>query len=404
MLRTAIVGCGKIADDHAAQILRISGAQIVAACDREPLMAEQFAERFAVKQTFADLDELIRACRPDVVHITTPPQSHYMLARKCLEQEISVYVEKPFTVTLEEAAFLIGLAEQSKAKLTVGHDLQFSHVARRLRTLVRKGYVGARPIHLESYYCYDLSDVRYARALLADKDHWARQLPGGLLHNLISHGIARISEYLTGDTPDVWAHGFTSPALLEMGEKQMIDELRAIIRDVRGTTAYFTFSSQMHPLLNQFRLYGSANGLVLDEDEQSLVKLRGARFKSYAEKFLPPVLLAKQQVSNLGYNLGKFLSADFHMKSGMKYLIEAFYHSVLGQAPVPIPYQEIQLTATIMDRIFAQTTAAAAQAERVPAQGKTDFPVGASSAPLRSGSPHIRGGEGPLRQVTIDQR
>ncbi len=37
MLKVAIVGCGKIADSHAAQIQRIKGCEIVGVCDREPL-------------------------------------------------------------------------------------------------------------------------------------------------------------------------------------------------------------------------------------------------------------------------------------------------------------------------------------------------------------------------------
>ena len=42
------------------------------------------------------------------------------------------------------------------------------------------------------------------------------------------------------------------------------------------------------------------------------------------------------------------------MKSGMKYLIEAFYRSIVDGAPDPIPHQEIVRTARIMDAIFAQ--------------------------------------------------
>jgi hypothetical protein len=110
----------------------------------------------------------------------------------------------------------------------------------------------------------------------------------------------------------------------------------------------------MRPSLNQFRLYGPRNGLLLDEDEQSLLKLRGTRFKSYAEKFIPPVLLAGQHLGNLGRNVRQFLAADFHMKSGMKCLIESFYHSIATGGPLPISYREILLTSRIMDAIFEQ--------------------------------------------------
>ena len=43
------------------------------------------------------------------------------------------------------------------------------------------------------------------------------------------------------------------------------------------------------------------------------------------------------------------------MKSGLKYLIEAFYRSIAQGVPLPIPYREIVLTARIMDEIFEQT-------------------------------------------------
>ena len=354
MLNVAIVGCGKIADAHASQILRISGCEIVGVCDREPLMAKQFYERFPVKNHFEDLAELLSEARPDVVHVTTPAETHYSIARFCLEKGCHVYVEKPVTLHAGEAETLVALAEDRELKLTAGHDDQFSHVARRMRTLVQAGYLGGPPVHMESSFCYDLGDPAYARALLSDKNHWVRRLPGRLLHNIISHGIARIAEFLTSDAPEVIAHGFVSPLLRDMGESEIVDELRAIIRDGKGTTAYFTFSSQMRPVLHEFRIYGPRNGLILDQDQETLIKVRGTRFKSYAEKFIPPVALASQYLGNLKTNIGTFLRRDFHMKAGMKCLIESFYRSIAQNEPPPIPYREILLTARIMDSIFDQ--------------------------------------------------
>ena len=55
MLRVAIVGCGKIADAHAAQIQHIPGRQRLAVCDQDELMARQFCERFAVEAHFSDV-------------------------------------------------------------------------------------------------------------------------------------------------------------------------------------------------------------------------------------------------------------------------------------------------------------------------------------------------------------
>ena len=354
MLKVGIVGCGKIADSHAAQIARIKDCKIVAVCDQEELMARQFAERFDVKDRFTDLRELLQTARPDVVHLTTPPQSHFALARQCLDAGCHVYVEKPFTLTTAEAEQLLEFASQKGLKVTAGHDDQFRHAARRMRALVQNGYLGGPPVHMESYYCYELGEG-YAKALLADKQHWVRKLPGQLLHNIISHGIARIAEFITDDNPTVLVHAFVSPFLRRLGEEEIVDELRVIISTEDGTTAYFTFSSQMRPSLHEFRLYGPRNGLVLNQDHETMIPLRGHRYKSYLEFFVPPLTFARQYLANWSTNLRTFLNADFHMKSGMKYLIEAFYRSIRDNLPPPIPYREIILTARIMEKIFDQT-------------------------------------------------
>jgi len=354
MLKVAIVGCGKIADSHASQIQRIAGCEIVGVCDKEELMAKQLYDRFHVKQYFSDLNELLDETHPDVVHITTPPQNHFETGRQCLEMGCHIYVEKPFTLHTTEAEKLIALANQTGRKLTVGHDEQFSHVERRMRKLVRDGYLGGPPVHLESAWCYDLGDVAYAKALLGDKRHWARTLPGGLLHNTISHGIAKVAEFLTSDSPHVIAHGFVSPFLKKIGEYEIIDELRVIIHEEQGTTAYFTFSSQMRPSLHQLRIYGQQNGLLLDEDQRILIKLPGKRFKSYAEKFIPSLINVEQYLSNFFTNVRLFLAMDFHMDSDKKHLIESFYRSIIDGRPVPIPYREILLNSRIMDAIFEQ--------------------------------------------------
>ena len=336
MLRVAIIGCGKIADSHAEQIQRIPDCRIVAVCDREELMAKQLFDRFPIDQYFSDVHELLEKTQPDVVHITTPPQSHFELAKLCLQQDRHVYLEKPFTLNTEDAQTLIATAEEKDLKITAGHDDQFRHAARRMRQAVANGYLGGGPVHMESYYCYDLRQSGgYVAALLGDKRHWVRQLPGGLLHNIISHGIARIAEFLNSDAPNVVAHGFVSPFLRELGEEEIIDELRVIINDENRTTAYFTFSSQMQPSLHQFRIYGPKNGLILDQDNETLILLRGRRYKSYAEHFVPPFIFAKQYLGNVLRNGRKFLARDFQMKSGMKYLIESFYRSIVDRYSAP---------------------------------------------------------------------
>ncbi len=357
MLKVAIIGCGKIADAHASLIQHIKDCEIAGVCDAEPLMAKQLFERFPVKAYFSDVDDLLTRARPDVVHITTPPESHFPLAARCLDAGAHVYVEKPFTLNTQDARKLVAYAAEKGRKLTVGHDAQFSPGARRFRKMIGEGYLGGDPIHMESYYCYDLTAPGYAKALLGDKHHWVRRLPGKLLHNIISHGIAKLAEYFKTDQPLVMAHGFVSELLKEIGEHDVVDELRVILSEERGPTAYFTFSSQMRPSVHQLRIFGPSQGLMFDQDQEVVIPLKGERLKSYLEKFVSPVQLGGEYLRESRRNVGLFLAKDFHMGSGMRWLIRSFYDSIRTDGPVPIPYREIILTATIMDSIFEQVNA-----------------------------------------------
>jgi hypothetical protein len=96
-------------------------------------------------------------------------------------------------------------------------------------------------------------------------------------------------------------------------------------------------------------------------DQETLIKLRGARYKSYAEKFVPPIVLAGQYLGNASLNLKTFLGNDFHMKSGLKFLIESFYRSIIEGTPEPIPYREILLTSRIMEAIFKSLSESVAE-------------------------------------------
>jgi predicted dehydrogenase len=317
-------------------------------------MAKQLGERFGISACFADVNEMLRAVSPDVVHITTPPQSHHSLARRCLESGCHVYLEKPFTITADEAGSLVQLAEDRGLKITAGHNYQFTLEMLEMRRLVSDGYLGGRPIHLESYWSYDLGGSMYAGAFLGSRAHWLRELPGQLFQNIISHGIAKLAEFLDDDVRLIVATAHRSPQLGDDGASDLMDELRVLLQDKQGTTAMFCFSTQFKPALNRLRIYGPRNSLTVDILTGTLVRSPGAWYKSYLTYFIPPIRNASEHFRNACRNVTNFARRRLYQDFGMKELIERFYNSVRLGKPLPIPYREILLTARIMDEIFAQ--------------------------------------------------
>jgi len=354
MLKIAIAGAGKVADQHVQAIHRIPDCKIVAVCDREPLMAKQLGERFGISGCFSDLEEMLQSTSPDVVHITTPPQSHYSLAKQCLESGRHVYVEKPFSTMASEAESLIELAEGCGLKITVGHNYQFTLEMLEMRRLVSEGYLGGRPIHLESYWSYDLGGSMYAGAFLGSRAHWLHELPGQLFHNIISHGIAKVAEFLDDDVPLIVATAHRSSQLSHRGGSDLMDELRVLLRDKQETTALFCFSTQFKPALNRLRIYGPRNSLMVDILTGTLVRNPGASYKSYLTYFIPPLNNTREYFRNLRLNVANFIRQRLYQDFGMKELIERFYNTIRTGGPPAIPYREIILTARIMDEIFAQ--------------------------------------------------
>jgi predicted dehydrogenase len=353
MLKIAIVGCGKVADQHVHAIRRIADCEIVALCDRELLMAKQLGERFAISACFSQLREMLKVASPDVVHITTPPEGHYSLAAESLNAASHVYVEKPFTITAGEAEGLVQLAEDRGLKVTVGHNYQFTLEMLEMRRLVKGGFLGGKPVHLESYWSYDLGDLRYACAFLGNRTHWVRQLPGQLFHNIISHGIAKLTEFLDDELVEIVATAHQSEQLRSLAAGNVLDELRVLIRDKVGVTAFFSFSTQIKGL-NQLRIYGPANSITADIITGSLVRNANRSYKSYLTYFIPPLMNAREHFRNSRRNVANFLRRRLYQDFGMKELIERFYNSIRLGDPLPIPYREILLTARIMDEIFAQ--------------------------------------------------
>ena len=79
-MKAALIGAGQIARQHLTCLKALPGVELAAICDLSPATAEAAAERYGIRDWFTDHRALLEKARPDVVHVTTPPTSHFGLA------------------------------------------------------------------------------------------------------------------------------------------------------------------------------------------------------------------------------------------------------------------------------------------------------------------------------------
>src|ERR1700722_14587480 len=100
-LRTALIGCGKIGQTHAAALRDLPESQFVAVCDRDPQRAATFAERFGVRP-YSDLGAMLKDTAPQAVTICTPHPLHAEAVIQAAAAGASALVEKPLAASLAD--------------------------------------------------------------------------------------------------------------------------------------------------------------------------------------------------------------------------------------------------------------------------------------------------------------
>ena len=141
MMRTAIVGCGVIADVHARCLTQMENCSIVAFADIKKERAEDFVERFGGK-AYTDYLEMLEQEKPDVLHICTPHYLHVPMAIAGLKAGVNVFMEKPPVISWEQLEELKTAAEQAQGKLGFCFQNRYNACVRKAKELIDSGVAG----------------------------------------------------------------------------------------------------------------------------------------------------------------------------------------------------------------------------------------------------------------------
>lgn len=133
-IRTGVIGVGYLGQFHAEKYASLPNAALAGVVDPDRARASLIADKLNTR-AFGDPAELVG--HVDAVSIVAPTIHHHRIAKQFLDAGVHVLLEKPITVTLDEAADLIGLAERKKIILQIGHIERFNPALASLKPLLK---------------------------------------------------------------------------------------------------------------------------------------------------------------------------------------------------------------------------------------------------------------------------
>lgn len=140
MIKVGLIGFGLAGRAFHAPVIRaVPGMRLAAILQRS---GNEAAEKYPDVRIVRSVEELLAIGEIRLVVIATPNDTHFALAKQCLEAGKDVVVDKPFTTTLEEAKGLVKFAKEAGRLITVYQNRRYDGDFQAIRKLVEEGTLG----------------------------------------------------------------------------------------------------------------------------------------------------------------------------------------------------------------------------------------------------------------------
>ncbi len=249
-IRVGAIGCGYWGPNLIRNFIEIPNAEMVAVADLDQKLLDRLESRFPqIQNTTTNYRDLFEMDL-DAVIIATPPQTHFVLAKDCMENGLHVLVEKPLTLDSNEAKGLVDIAAKHDRILMVGHVFEYNTAVLALKDLIKSGELG------DIYY------IDFIRASLG-----LFQTKANVLWDLAPHDISILRFLLDADPITISSTGLSC--------------VNNGIEDVAYTT--FTFpnrvlahirSSWLDPNKNRSVTIVGSKKMVVYDDLEPLEKIK----------------------------------------------------------------------------------------------------------------------------------
>ena len=257
MIKTAVLGLGKMGLSHLAIARAHPDIDLVAGCDSNSYLTDVLAQYSGLK-CYGDFDRLLAEEKLDALLVATPSKFHAAMVEKALERGLHVFCEKPFVLDPEDGYRLAELAEQKKLVNQVGYHYRFVGAFQEAARIVRSGALGeVHHVRIEAY-----GPV----VLRPSGSTWrsTKTEGGGALYDYACHALD-LMNFVAG-TPG----GVNGVVRHSVFSRDVDDEVYALFRYPGGASAQLSvnWSDESHRKMSTaITVWGSRGRLSADRQE-----------------------------------------------------------------------------------------------------------------------------------------
>jgi len=273
MLKGGVIGFGRMGVTHYSILNTHPDVQFVAVCDSSKFILKNL-KRYTSLKLFTDYRKMFDEVEIDFVIVATPTIYHTEIVKVAIEGGLHMFVEKPFSLTVEEGEKIVAMLESKDIVNQVGYFLRFNEVFRMVKKLITDGLIG-EVVHYKN--------EMYGRTVLkASKSSWRSkvEMGGGCMLDFASHCIDS-SDYLFGPTEEV------SGSILKcIYSANVEDAVYTMLKHKNSTSGSIMVNwsdeSYRRPF-NRIEVFGTKGKIIADRQEFRLY-LREADNNSHFEK------------------------------------------------------------------------------------------------------------------------
>lgn len=273
-LRTAIVGCGKVASTHALAYRALPNSEFVGACDISEERAQKLGAKFGVK-AYTNLAEMLEREKVDVLSVCTQHTVHPAAVAEAAAAGVHVISEKPMAVDLVSCDRAIGAARDAGIKLGVVSQRRWYEPCLRMKQAIDAGKLGKPVLAMvtmlgwrePSYYLLD-----------SWRGTWEGE-GGGVVVSQAPHYLDLLCWFM-GPVAEIYAYwdNYNHPGI------EVDDTVVASVRFKNGGMGSIVLSNSQRPgLCGKIHIHGSSGASVGAETDSG-----GPFISGVTEKVEPP--------------------------------------------------------------------------------------------------------------------